>query len=49
MKKKKSKFLSENFQFFVGKFSVNLNRTVFVMDWNIFADCSFHAHFLNIF
>ena len=27
-----SKFLSENFQFLVVKFSINLNRRVFVMD-----------------
>ena len=30
-KKKKSEFLSENFQFLVVKFSVHLNRRVFVM------------------
>ena len=30
-KKKKSEFLSENFQFLVVKFSVYLNRHVFVM------------------
>ena len=31
MKKKKSDFLSENFQFLVVKFSIYLNRRVFVM------------------
>ena len=31
MKKKKSDFLSENFQFLEVKFSIYLNRRVFVM------------------
>ena len=32
MKKKKSEFLSENFQFLVVNFSIYLKRRVFVMD-----------------
>ena len=31
-KYKKSEFLSKNFQFLVAKFSVYLNRRIFVMD-----------------
>ena len=31
-KKKKSEFLPENFQYFGGEISINLNRRVFVMD-----------------
>ena len=33
--KKISEFLSENFQFLLVKFSVHLNRVVFVMNWRI--------------
>ena len=49
--KKNQNFLSENFHFLVVKFSVDLNRHVFVMSWAHIAEGTFPhaaAHFVVI-
>ena len=46
--KNKSEFLSENFQFLEGKFSIYLNRRVFVMQFFLYFDGNIALRFLVV-